>query len=49
MDQTPNCRKCIHCYYDELWKEWICNKRRHAIYEFNQWATCKSYDERSGK
>lgn len=47
MDQAPNCRKCSHCYWDGLWKEWICDKHRHAIYSLNEWSTCKSYQERS--
>lgn len=47
MDKnTPNCKKCTKCYYDEQWKEHICDKNRHAITGLNQYSTCKSYEEK---
>ncbi len=49
MGQTEklSCKKCKHCYWDIMWEEWVCDKRKHTIYDLNQWSTCKSYEERA--
>lgn len=47
MDQTTNCKKCIHCYYDELWEEWICDKYKRAIYSGDEALACKVFEKRS--
>ena len=47
MDQTPNCKKCIHCHWDELWEEWICDKWMQAVYKGDEALACKFFKERS--
>lgn len=46
MEQTPNCKKCIHCYWDDQWKEWICNKDKYTISNLNELAICPAYKDR---
>ena len=46
MDQTPNCRKCTHCYYDEQWREDICDKDKRAIYSGEEALSCRHFKER---
>ena len=47
MEDTPNCKKCIHCQFDEQWKEYICMTTKYTISDINQLAVCKKYEERS--
>lgn len=46
MDQTPNCRKCAHCLWDEQWEEYICDECKHVVYKGNDFATCNQFKER---
>lgn len=48
MDQTPNCRKCAHCYYDEQWREDICDKDKRAIFKGEEALSCRNFKEREG-
>lgn len=48
MDSTPNCKKCIHCHWDEQWKENICDKWKQAVYKGDEALACKFFEKRSG-